>query len=346
MMKAVVKTQRGKGNISLQEVKEPTPGPDEIKIEVKAAGICGSDIHTYNDTIKFPLRLPVTMGHEFCGIVAETGKNVKNFEPGDPVTSETAASVCGICAYCRTGNYHLCPSRLSVGYWINGAFAKYCVVPQNIVHRLPQNIDLISGALAEPLANCVHGVMERTHIRVGDWVAITGPGTIGLLSLQLVKASGARVAMLGLSEDEHRLSLARELGADMIVNVGRDNPLESINEISDGMGMDVVLECSGSSSAANLGLELVRKRGQYTQIGLFGKPIEIDFEKIVYKELELRGSFSYKWTTWKKTLEMLLQSRVNLKPLVSDILPISRWEEAFKKQAGKEGLKIILTPED
>jgi L-iditol 2-dehydrogenase len=112
MMKAVVKTQRGKGNISIQEVKEPTPGPDEIKIEVKAAGICGSDIHTYNDTIKFPLRLPVTMGHEFCGIVAETGKNVKNFKPGDPVTSETAASVCGICAYCRTGNYHLTGSMV------------------------------------------------------------------------------------------------------------------------------------------------------------------------------------------------------------------------------------------
>jgi L-iditol 2-dehydrogenase len=142
------------------------------------------------------------------------------------------------------------------------------------------------------------------------------------------------------------LSLAREFGADRIVNVERDDPLELINEISGGIGADVVLECSGSSSAANLGLELVKKRGQYTQIGLFGRPIEFDLEKMVYKELELRGSFSYKWTTWKRTLEMLLQGRVNLKPLISDIMPISRWEEAFRKQAEKEGLKIILTPED
>ncbi len=345
-MKGVVKTERGKGNISIQDVKEPSPGPDEVKIEVKAAGICGSDIHTYNDTIKFPLKLPVVMGHEFCGVVVETGKNVKNIRVADRVASETAASVCGICAYCRTGNYHLCPSRLSVGYWINGAFTKYCVVPQRIVHRLPQNTDFISGALSEPLANCVHAILERSHIRVGDLVVITGPGTIGLLSLQLVKASGGRAAILGLPKDEHRLSLARKFGADLVINLGKDSPHDLINEISGGIGADMVLECSGSSEAATLGLELIKKRGQYTQVGLFGKTIEIDFEKIVYKELELKGSFSYTWTTWEKTLEIMQQEKVNLRPLVSDILPISRWEEGFKKQAEKEGLKIILTPED
>ena len=345
-MKGVVKTQKGKGNVSIQNVKEPVPGPDEVKIVVKAAGICGSDLHTYDGTIKIPLNPPVIMGHEFSGIVAEIGKHVKNAKTGDRVTSETTYSSCGTCVYCRTGNYNLCSSRLTIGYWVNGGFSKYCVVPERIVHRLPENIDFVTGALSEPLACCVHGVLERTTISMGDLAVVTGPGTIGLLSLQLIKASGGRVIILGLAKDEHRLNLAQELGADRTVNVEKEDPYEVIHQMTDGIGADVVVECSGSRAAADLGFELVKKRGKYTQIGVFGGPIEIDFEKIIWKELELRGTFSHNWTTWEKTLKLMSQGKVNLKPLVSDIMPISKWEEAFKKQEQKEGLKIILTPED
>ena len=152
--------------------------------------------------------------------------------------------------------------------------------------------------------------------------------------------------MLGLGKDEHRLNLARDLGADITLNVEKDDPHEVINQMTDGIGADVVVECSGSRSAADLGFEVVKKKGKYTQIGVFGGPIEIDFEKIIWKELELKGTFSHNWTTWKKTLEILHQDKVNLKFLVSDIMPISKWEEAFRKQEQKEGLKIILTPED
>jgi L-iditol 2-dehydrogenase len=345
-MKGLVKFQKGQGNVEIRQVKEPSPGAEEVKIEVKAAGVCGSDIHTYNGTIRIPLNPPVVMGHEFSGVVAEIGKDVRAVKVGDRVTSETVYSACGVCPYCRTGNYNLCLARLTVGYWVNGGFAKYCVVPERIVHKLPDNVDYILGALSEPLSCCVHGVVEKTHVSMGDLVAITGPGAIGLLSLQLAKASGARVAILGISKDEHRLNLARELGADVVVNIEQTDPREAIYELSGGIGADIVIECSGVAAAVDLGFDLVKKTGQYTQVGVFGKPVEIDFEKVIWKELQVQGMFGHKWTTWKRALEIMRQAKVNLKSLVSDVMPLTQWEEAFRMQQEKKGLKIILTPID
>jgi L-iditol 2-dehydrogenase len=344
-MLGVVKYQRGEGNMEVQDVPEPHPGPNEVKIEVKAAGICGSDIHIYHDDIKIPIKTPVIVGHEFSGIITELGENVKHLKAGERVTSETAASVCGICPYCRTGHYNLCSSRLGIGYWINGAFAKYCVVPHERVHLLPENVDFISGALCEPLACCVHGIVELTEIHAGDLVVLLGPGPIGLLSLQIAKAEGGKAIVLGVSKDAERLNLAKNLGADRVIDIQKEDPYEVIKELTEDLGADVVLECSGISNAAVMGLNLVRKRGSYTQIGLFGKPIEIDFELIAYKELRVTGTFSQKWTAWKKALDLLAQGKVNLRPLVSDILSISDWKKGFKIHEEKKGMKVVLTPE-
>lgn len=345
-MRGVVKYNRGEGNMELQELKEPRPGPNEVKIEVKAAGICGSDIHIYHDDIKIPIKPPVVVGHEFSGIIAELGENVKHLKVGERVTSETAASICGICPYCRTGHYNLCSSRLGIGYWVNGAFAKYCVVPQERVHSLPSNVDFTSGALCEPLACCVHAIMELTDIHAGDLVAITGPGPIGLLSLQVAKAEGGKTIVMGVSKDAERLTLAKNLGAEWVINIQEEDPVETIRGLTGNLGADVVLECSGVPAAAKLGLDLIKKRGAYTQIGLFGKPIEIDFETIAYKELKVTGSFSQKWTCWRKALDLLSQKKVDVKPLVSHTLPISEWRKGFKIHEEKTGIKVILTPEN
>jgi len=286
------------------------------------------------------------MGHEFSGIVTEVGKNVKAVRVGDAVTSETAASVCGVCRYCKTGNYNLCPHRLGIGYWINGAFTKYCVVPQERVHKLPKNVDFVSAAVCEPLSCCVHGVVELTGVTAGDVVLITGPGAIGLLTLQVAKAEGGRIIMCGTSQDQERLKLAQELGADVVINIEKEDVSKVINHLTNGYGADVVFECSGSPKAVDFGLYKVRKQGKYTQIGLFGKPIEVDFEKVAYKEIKLTGSFSQKWTAWELALKLLSQGKIKTKPLVSDILPITRWKEGFEKHEKKAGIKIILTPAD
>ena len=341
-MKAVVKFKKGEGNIEIKEVDEPLVGSNEVKIEVKAAGICGTDIHIYHE--EFKSNPPVILGHEFCGIVVEVGNNITEFKIGDRVTAETAAQICGKCLFCRTGNYNLCPERLGLGYGLNGAFTKYCVVRKEIVHFLPDNLDFISGALCEPLSCAVHGALEQTDILPGDIVVITGPGTIGLLALQLSKLTGGFVVVLGLSADKERLSLAKQSGADIVVNIEEENPEKVIKELSKGYGADVILECSGAPAAAELGLKLVRKRGQYTQMGLFGRPINIDFEQIAYKELQVTGFISQNWKSWERALNLLKLRKIQTRQLVTDILPITDWKKGFEKFENKEGLKIILYP--
>jgi L-iditol 2-dehydrogenase len=212
------------------------------------------------------------------------------------------------------------------------------------LHRLPENVDFSEGALTEPLACCVHGVVELTGIDPGEVVVISGPGTLGLFAMQLAKASGARVMVIGTSVDTGRLRTARELGADYTVNLDEEDPFPLVHGLTERLGADLLVECSGVPAAASAGIKLVRKGGRYTQMGLFGTPISIDFEKIAYKELRVTGSFAQRWTAWKKALSLVSQGKVKIAPLISDVIPLSRWEEAFEKFEAKEGLKILLDP--
>jgi len=344
-MKAVVKYAHGKGNVELRDVPEPSPGPDEVMIEVKAAGICGSDIHIFDEDIKLPIRPPVIIGHEFSGVIAEVGSSVTKWKPGDRVTSETSAHVCGECLPCRTGNYNVCAEKRLIGYWFNGAFAKYCVVPSRLVHKLPDNVSFLAGALCEPLACCVNGVIEKTRILPGDVVVIAGPGPIGLLSLQIAKSQGATVVLCGLSQDEKRLKLGEELGADLIINVEEEDPFQTVLKMTNGAGADVFLECSGSPNAVRMGFQLVRRMGQYTQLGLTGRSLSLDFDLVAYKEIVVRGMLGQRWTSWNRGLKMLSKGLVKTEPLISDVLPLSQWEIGFQKFRRKEGIKIILKPE-
>ena len=332
--------------MEIREIPEPKAGPGQVKIEVKAAGICGSDLHIYHDDIAIPLKPPVVTGHEFCGVVSEVGEGVTEWKCGDRVTSETAYSFCGKCHYCMTGYYNLCNNRKTLGYWYNGAFAKYTVVPQERVHALSDHIDFVSGALLEPLACVTHAVLELTEITVGDVVLVVGPGAIGLAALQAAKVQGATVIVSGTSVDGERLKKAKQLGADYIVDVTQEDLETFIEQFTKGRGVDVVLECSGVAKAADNALKVIKKQGQFTQIGLFGKPISIDFEKICFKELKVTGSLGSKWTSWEKAIQLVEQGKVKTKPLVSHQMPITEWEKAFKMFESKEGLKLILTPID
>jgi len=343
-MKGLVKYDKGPGNMEIRDVPEPTPGPGQVKVEIKAAGICGSDLHIFHSDIDIPVNPPVITGHEFCGVITEVGEGVTRWKVGDRITSETAFSFCGDCKHCRTGFYNLCNNRRTLGYWYNGVFTQYTVIPQDRIHALPDSVDFIAGALCEPLACVVHAVMELTTIKAGDVVLVIGPGSIGLLAMQVAKAEGATVIVSGTTVDKERLVMARKLGADYTVDVMEQNVFELVNGITGGKGADVVLECSGVAKAANDGLMLCRKAGSFTQIGLFGKPIQIDFEKICFRELKVTGSLGSTWTAWEKGIQLMVSGKVDTKSLVSDVMPITDWEKAFKKFESKEGLKLVLTP--
>ena len=343
-MKALVKIAGGKGNVQICEVPEPFPRQGQVKIEVKAAGICGSDIHILHGKSPQPTHPPFIMGHEFSGIIREMGPGSTVGQVGDRVVAETAVFVCEQCEYCRTGQYHLCREREGFGFWHDGAFAQYIIVPEKRVHKLPDSIDFISGALCEPLAVATHAVGELARILPGDLVLVSGVGTIGLLAAQVARLKGGRVILSGTSEDTGRLAIARSLGFSEGIDGQAQNFQACIHELSRGKGIDVVLECSGAPEAVRSGLLAIKKKGSFLQIGLFGKPFEVDFELIASKEITVQGSISHHWASWSMALKLLERGIVQTRPLVTDILPLDRWEEGFAKFERKEGMKILLTP--
>ncbi|MCP4707000.1 MAG: alcohol dehydrogenase catalytic domain-containing protein [Planctomycetes bacterium] len=344
-MRAVVKYAEGAGNMALREVAEPTAGAGEVKIKVEAVGICGSDLHIYNWDIGIPTQVPFIVGHEFAGFVVEVGEGVSGLKEGDRVTAENSRTVCGRCRYCMMGSYNLCRERKATGYAYDGAYAEYCVVPAERVHLLPDNVDFITASLSDPSACVYHAVGELTGVDAGDVVLITGAGAMGLFSVQYVKANGGIAVITGLAQDTKRLALAKELGADVAVDVSKDDVGEIVMELSKGAGADIVLECSGAEKAAQMGLDLLRRQGKYTQIGIFGKPITFDLDKVLYGEVQLIGSFSQKFTAWKEAIKLFGQGKILAKPLVTDLLRLEDWEEGFRKCFAGEAVKVVFEPQ-
>lgn len=343
-MKAVVKYAEGEGNIELREVSEPSVRDDEVKIKVEAAGICGSDLHIYKWDVGIPTSVPFIIGHEFSGVISAVGKKVTRFKGGERVTAENSRLVCGHCRYCMTGNYNLCTERKATGYAFDGAFAKHCVVPEERVHLLPDNVDFITAALSDPSACVYHAVQELTGIDVGDSVLITGAGAMGLFSVQYVKLNGGIAIITGLEKDVKRLALAKELGADVTVDISKEDLSEIVHDMTDGKGVDVALECSGAEEAAKSCLELVRRQGKYTQIGIFGHPISFDLDKILYGEIKVIGSFSQKYTAWNAAIKLFSMGKILAKPLVTDILPLEQWEEGFMRAFEGQAIKVVFKP--
>jgi len=341
-MKGVAKLARGEGNVGLLDVPDPQAIPGHVVIEVKAAGVCGTDLHIYHD--EYPVEPPVILGHELAGVVAQVGEGVSNCRLGDRVTSETFFYYCERCVHCRNGFPNMCASRKSIGSGVNGAFARYVLVPARNVHLLPPNVDELSGALTEPLACCVHA-LSTTRVDPADTVVVSGPGAVGLLMAQVVKAAGAKVALLGANSDGARLEMARTLGVDLTVNVQAEDPKKIIHDMTGGLGADVVFECAGVGASAQTCLDLVRRCGRYSQVGLFGKSISWPLDQLVMKELQMNGSFSHIPSSWPRALKLMASGQVQTRPLVSQVLPISEWQRAFDAFERREGFKIVLTPE-
>ena len=226
-MRALMKYDCGPLKVRMQDVPIPEPVSGQVRIRTKAAGICGTDVHIYFDD-SFPTKPPVILGHELSGVIDKTGEGVTGVSEGMRVTSETYFYTCGTCGYCRTGRNNLCAEKISIGSGANGAFAEYIVVPARNIHRLPDSLSYEEGALIEPLSCCVQAVLEKTTIKPTDTVVITGPGSIGLLCLQLVKQFNARCMVIGAAHDAERLSLAGRLGADLLLFSSEQNIQEAV----------------------------------------------------------------------------------------------------------------------
>ncbi len=342
-MKAVRKLASGSGNVAICDIPEPDPPKGYVKIAVKAGGICGTDIHILHGGYAF--NPPVTLGHEFAGEVVDVGKGVGASLLGSRVTVlPSAMGRCGVCRYCRSGYYVYCTGRSSIGSKTDGGFAEFCVVPQDLIYTLPEDIDYRAGSLAEPLACCVQAVFEETHIVSSDVVVISGPGPIGMICTTLVKSQGATVILCGTGQDRERLSMAPAFGADRTVVVTEEDIEQVARDMTDGYGADVVLECVGVGASVNQCLDAVAPLGQFTQVGLLDHPVEIDFGKLVYKQVRVQGTLGQTWSSWEKTLRLLERGAIDMSRFITHQVPLEKWEEGFDNTEQKRGLKNLLQP--
>ena len=335
-MKGVVKYARGSGFVDLRDVEEQEIEANQVRIQVAATGICGSDIHVFHDTINYRIRTPVVMGHEFSGIVVAKGAEAaKEIEVGDRVTGEPGVYTCGCCEHCLSEHSNLCSERRVMGYYHDGSFAPY--VTATHVHKLPDNVDFETGALTELLACCVHAVTEQVGVSAGDFVAITGPGPVGLFAALVALAEGGTVLLCGTRADEDRLRLARDIGVQHTVDVDAQNPVDRVRELTAGYGADVVVECAGAGPAIDIALDLARKRGRYSQMGLPGRSVEVDFEKIAYKELEMSGGVGQRRPAWKRALRLMETGMIPTTRLVTHEFSLDRWGRSFRRSRKKAG---------
>lgn len=344
-MKALRKLSIGVGNLGIEEVPVPTINENQVLIEVKKAGVCGTDLHIFYDCFS-KVCPPVTLGHEFSGVVVETGEKVSGWKIGERVTVESEAFSCGKCTYCRSGYTNLCPERLAYGYSVDGGFATFVAVRHTALHRLPDHMSFGEGAICEPLAVAVHAVLEKAQLKEKDRVLIIGPGPIGLLILKVAKTLGTSVFICGKERDKDRLDFAKYIGADSILFSENKNLEELIFNLTDGIGADVVFECSGATPAIKSSLTLVRRLGELILVGLCGIPIKADLDTIVFKEIHLKGSFGHNHLTWNKMIALLEQKKFDLKPFISGEFPLGEWQEAFQNSESGKGVKYLLSPYD
>lgn len=344
-MKALVKTQKGVGNLELREVPVPEPGEGQVLLKVLAVGVCGTDIHIRDD--QFPYWPPVTIGHEFCGRVVQLGPGVTRFREGDRVVGEPHTKACGHCDLCRTGNIQICASKRSPGWGIDGAMAEYLVMPELLLHKIPDCIADDVAAVMEPTANAVHDVLERAGVDAGDFVVIIGPGPIGLLSAMAARAGGAReVVVLGAAADEGmRLPKARELGFAHTFNVQKENAAEIVSQMTDGMGADLVVEASGSPGGIGLTVSLVRKKGRICAIGLpDDRPIVFPYKQAAFKVCDVFFCLSTSYTSWIKAIHLTTTGQINPAGVITHRRPLSEWQSVFEDIDRQRALKAVLIP--
>lgn len=336
----------GPGAIRVADEPVPEIGPKEVLTRVKYAGICGTDFSIYNGSSPFlatgQIKYPVRPGHEWSGIVAAVGAEVRDFKPGDAVTGDNVVS-CGECAYCMSGHYNVCGNVRCVGTvntW-DGAFAEYMIMPARHMFAIPQGLSLEAAAFAEPAAIALYAA-RHGRIGPGDTVVVHGTGTIGLLALQFAKAAGAACVILtGLSDS--KLEIGRRVGADIPINVSNANATERILAATGGKGADTVIEASGATSALEASVYQTRPGGVISVIGSYEhKSANFDFNKLVLHDITIKG-LSGGPGEFTPAMKLMTTGRIDVKPLITHRYSLDQAEEAMRTTEHDENrIKVLL----
>lgn len=342
-MRAVVAVGPGPDQVVLQERMSPVCGADDAIVSVEAVGICGSDVHVLHGNVSWDMAYPVTLGHEFSGRVVTVGERVTKFHVGDRIVSETAAYIDGASVWARTGRYNLDPNRLGFGARADGGMAELVRVPERCLHKLPDDVGFLLGALAEPLSVAYQATYVQTTIRPGDTVVVLGAGPIGHLCAWLACLGGAAsVIVSGLPKDEPRREGLVRLGIAALATSATEARALLVSR--SGMGADVVIDAAGASSALKTALDLVRPNGHITKVGWGPESMDFSLDPLVAKQVTLRGSFSHTWPVWERVLQILSASGAPLENLIGWCGSLSEWRDGFDAQASGGVVKAVLLP--
>ena len=338
-MKALVKAKPEQG-LWLEEVPEPKVGHNDLLVKVRKTAICGTDVHIYNwdEWSQETIPVPMTVGHEFCGVVAEVGSEVSGFKAGDRVSGEGHIT-CGQCRNCRAGRRHLCSHTQGVGVNRPGAFAEYLVIPAMNAYHLPDNISDEVAAILDPLGNATHTTLSFDL--VGEDVLITGAGPIGIMATAIARHVGARHVVI-TDVNDYRLEIARRMGATRAVNATRETLGQVMAELGMVEGFDVGLEMSGAPEAFRDMLEAMIHGGHIAMLGIPPGDSTIDWHQVIFKGLTLKGIYGREiFETWYKMTSML-QSGLEISPILTHHFPLERFEEGFQVMRSGQSGKVVL----
>ena len=339
MMWALVKEKAEKG-LWLKRVPVPVTGKNDVKIKIHKTSICGTDVHIYNWNQWAQNTIPVglTAGHEYVGEIVEVGENVEGFTIGEMVSGE-GHIVCGKCRNCLAGKPHLCRHTKGVGVNRNGAFAEYLVIPATNVWRCSNKIREELYSCFDPLGNAVHTALQFDMI--GEDVLITGAGPIGCMAAAICRHVGARNVVV-TDLNDYRLNLAKELGATRTVNVMEEKLEDVMKELDMREGFDVGLEMSGAQSGFQNMVDTMKNGGKIALLGLQRKDAQIDWEKVIFNQLTVKGIYGRQmWETWYK-MDMMLQSGLNIDKIITHRFKAHEYEEGFAAMNSGASGKIVL----
>jgi threonine 3-dehydrogenase len=344
-MKAVMKLRRAPG-FEMAQVPVPKPGPNDLLVKVKATSICGTDIHIYkwDQWSQNRIKPPIIIGHEFCGDVVQVGKNVKNFQEGDYVSAESHIP-CGHCYQCRNEMQHICGNLKILGVDTDGCYADYAVIPAVVAWKNDRSMPPEVACVQEPLGNAVYAVLVEDV--TGKSVAVFGCGPAGLFSVAVAKAAGAS-KIIHIIVNEFVRKISKKVGSDVIIRYDDPDLLKKVIRETGGIGVQVVMEMSGSQQAIDQGLQILTKGGRFTAFGIPAGPVHIDLSNgIIFKGARIVGiNGRLMFGTWYRMAGLLNSGALDPTPVITHQFPLAKFDEAFKKvlPIDRKACKVVLVP--
>jgi threonine 3-dehydrogenase len=342
-MKALRKMNAGRG-LSMETAPVPTIGAGDVLVRVKTASICGTDLHIYgwDRWSQGRIKPPLTLGHEFCGVVERVGEEVTAVKPGEFVSAEMHVN-CGHCHQCRLGEAHICQNLRIIGIDQDGAFAEFVKIPASNIWKLDPAIPTEYASILDPLGNAVHTVLAGEI--AAKTVAVTGCGPIGLFSIAVAKAVGA-TSVFAIEVNEHRARIAREMKADYVLNPAKEDVNAIVHEKTAGLGVDVVLEMAGHPDSIRTAFDIVRRGGRISLLGLTSKPISLNFsEDIIFKGITIQGINGRRmYQTWYQMTALLKAGKLDLHPVITDRISMKDFSKAMERLKTGEASKILVYP--